>query len=149
MDKPDKSNGVVMQITKIANNKSVSKKPSAQKTGGASFSSHLSQSSEANVASPSSSVSGVMPLDSLLALQEVGDEPSNRKRQIQHGFNIVEHLDQIRIGLLEGKISESVLNNLDDLINSWREADTDNQLKELIDEIELRAAVELAKLEHS
>ncbi|MDA0966595.1 MAG: flagellar assembly protein FliX [Proteobacteria bacterium] len=138
-----------MQITKIANNKSVSKKSSAQKTGGTSFSSHLSQSSEANVASPSSSVSGVMQLDSLLALQEVGDEPSSRKRQIQHGFNIVEHLDQIRIGLLEGKISQSVLNNLDDLINSWREADTDNQLKELIDEIELRAAVELAKLEHS
>lgn len=147
MDQSNKSNGIVMQITKVGNNKSVQKKSSTQKTGGSSFASHLSETNETASTSSASSVSGIMPVDSLLALQEVGDEYSDRKKTIQHGLSIVENLDQIRIGLLEGRISESVLKDLDKLINNWREADKDNELKELIDEIELRAAVELAKLE--
>ena len=136
-----------MQITKISNNKSITKKPETKKSEGSSFSSHLSSTDANSSTSQTSSVSSLMPVDSLLAIQEVNIDQPNKAKQLSYGHDIVEQLDQLRIGLLEGRISESKLKNLDNLISNWREADKEGELKELLDEIELRAAVELAKLE--
>ena len=138
-----------MQITKIGGNKSISKKTETKKSDGPSFMSHLSQADNSPNVASASSVSSLMPVDSLLALQEVENNQSGRSKQLSRGHDIVEQLDKIRIGLLEGSVSEAYLKNLDNLINNWRDADSDGDLKELIDEIELRAAVELAKLDMS
>jgi hypothetical protein len=136
-----------MEVTKIGTNKNIAKKSSTKKSDGPSFSSHLSETQDTSSSSSTSNISSVMAVDSLLALQEIDSDEPRQNKQISRGFDIVEHLDEIRVGLLNGQVSEATLKNLDNLVNNWREADTDGDIKEIIDEIELRAAVELAKLE--
>ena len=71
-----------MQITKISNNKSITKKPETKKSEGSSFSSHLSSTDANSSTSQTSSVSSLMPVDSLLAIQEVNiDQPNKAKQQ--------------------------------------------------------------------
>ena len=51
------------------------------------------------------------------------------------------------MGLLAGGIPVSQLQNIVNLVSRQREAVSDPRLKELLDEIELRARVEVAKYE--
>jgi len=96
-----------------------------------------------------SSVSG---LDSLLAVQEAGaeqDAASRQRRQarlVHHGEDVLDRLEEIRLGLLLGAIPKERLMDLAHLVRQRREQAPDRQLDALLDEIELRAEVELAKL---
>lgn len=136
-----------MKISNVSSKPAAAKTPATKKSGGTSFLSHLSESDGAKDVSSSSDVSPVIAVNSLFALQEVDNEQSPRKKMITRGFDMVQHLDDIRMGLLTGEVSVSTLKNLDILVKQWREADHDSNLEEIINEIELRAAVELAKLE--
>ncbi len=55
-------------------------------------------------------------------------------------------LDEVRVGLLSGIIPRGRLQSLLDALKGRRESIEDPRLAQLIDEIELRASVELAKL---
>ena len=88
----------------------------------------------------------ITQVDALLSLQEVPDSLDKRKRQVKRGLDLLERLEVIRDALLTGQLP---LNRLDDLataLRKQREAVDDPRLKEIIEEIELRCAVELAKL---
>lgn len=87
-------------------------------------------------------------VDSLLLVQSVGDstERESRGRMIRRGEDILDRLEEVRRGLLLGEIPEHKLAQLADVIRSHRGACADPQLGSLLDEIELRAEVELAKL---
>ena len=87
------------------------------------------------------------PVDSLIALQEVEDSTTGRKRGMARGKEMLELLDNIRHGLLIGGISRQKLESLVRSVRSDRLAIEDPKLEEVLDEIELRAAVELAKYE--
>jgi hypothetical protein len=52
-------------------------------------------------------------------------------------------------GLLEGVVSESTLKKLAGLINVKREDFVDPGLSQVLDDIDLRARVELAKLQYA
>jgi hypothetical protein len=94
-------------------------------------------------------VSGAAPVnavDALLALQEVGDDSGADAKARQRGEDLLDRLDEIRLALLEGRLSEAVLHRLSDLAAKKRGQVRDPKLAEILDEIELRAAVELAKL---
>ncbi|MGZ3401910.1 MAG: flagellar assembly protein FliX, partial [Phenylobacterium sp.] len=58
-------------------------------------------------------------------------------------------LGQIKVGLLEGELSSGDLDRLRRAIRDERDATEDPGLEAVLDEIELRAAVEMAKLERS
>lgn len=88
----------------------------------------------------------VQGLDALLALQEVPDALSGRAKARQHGERLLEILDQIRLDILTGRLPRSRLEQLSGQLAQRREAVDDPRLAEVIDQIELRAAVELAKL---
>jgi len=60
---------------------------------------------------------------------------------------MLDQLDELRHGLLDGSISEESLGHRSKLVRAKRENVDDPQLMEVLDEIELRAEVELAKLE--
>lgn len=98
-------------------------------------------------------VSGVGPaqgIDALLAVQEVEsaiDRDGNASRGRQWGGEILDRLDSIRLGLLSGGISITELKNISVLISTQRASAKDPRLNEILDEIELRARVELAKYE--
>lgn len=87
-------------------------------------------------------------VEALLAAQSVGDatEEEGRRRAVQRCEDILDQLEIIRTGLLDGSIPEDKLVRLTELVRSHRDATADPRLAALLDEIELRAAVELAKL---
>lgn len=87
-------------------------------------------------------------MDSLLALQEVSPEETRRAVQ-HHAEDLLDELDELRHGLLGGALSRSQLKRLKALISARRASIDDPRLAEILDEIELRAAVELAKYEVS
>lgn len=100
---------------------------------------------ELAAADPLSSLGGV---DALLLVQAVGDsmEREARKRLINRGEDILDRLEEIRHGLLVGVIPQDKLADLAQMVRSRREACQDPRLAAVLDEIELRAEVEIAKL---
>lgn len=89
---------------------------------------------------------GVSNLDSLLALQEVPDAADGRARGRQRGERILERLEELRDGLLAGRMAADTIRRLADEIDSARAHVDDQELADILDEIDLRAQVELAKL---
>jgi len=86
-------------------------------------------------------------LDSILALQGMDDSTDGRSRGLAHGEQLLDMLDQVRDGLLAGGIPRSTLNRLAVAVGRRHETFADPNLQGVLDEIELRAHVELAKLE--
>lgn len=98
---------------------------------------------------PVNAVSGAGPIaavDSLLALQEVPDATTGRSRGLMRAEDMLDHLDEIRLGLLMGSIPETKLSNLIETVRQGRDDVDDPRLAAVLDEIEVRASVELAKL---
>ena len=62
------------------------------------------------------------------------------------GAEILDRLEEIRRGLLMGSIPKDRLQELAHLVREKRERGADPVVSRLLDEIELRAEVELAKL---
>lgn len=91
---------------------------------------------------------GLTGLSTVLALQEAPDATQGRAKQRakERGQKMLEFLDEIRHGLLAGTMPISRLEQLAQMVRAKREQVDDPKLHEIMDEIELRAAVELAKL---
>jgi hypothetical protein len=103
---------------------------------------------EESVASAGVSASTPLtPLDALLAVQEAGTSTQGRSRGLSRGTRMLDLLDDVRHGLLRGAIPVSKLESLLTAVKGQRDHVDDPRLGEILDEIELRAAVELAKLE--
>jgi hypothetical protein len=103
-------------------------------------------SEEAKASAQASGTASVSGVDALLALQGVPGPNSERAKAARRGSDILELLDEIRVGMLEGAVSQSTLNRLVKLVEVNREEFTDPGLSSILDEIDLRARVELAKL---
>ncbi len=96
-----------------------------------------------------SSAGPITSLDSLLSLQEMDDSTNGRSRGAVQGEQLLGLLDQVRDGLLAGGIPRATLNSLAVAVGKSHETFHDPKLRVVLDEIELRAQVELAKLEQS
>lgn len=83
-------------------------------------------------------------LDALLALQSVEDPLFARKKAIRRGNALLDTLETIKADLLLGQVSEGRLNQLMALIGHARSRGLPD-LDGVLDDIELRARVELAK----
>ena len=95
-------------------------------------------------------VSGPGPiaaLDSILMLQGMDDSTQGRSKGLQHGEHLLDLLDAVRDGLLSGGIPRATLNKLAHAVTRRQDGFADPKLQSVLDEIELRAHVELAKLE--
>ena len=88
----------------------------------------------------------VAPVDALLALQEVADPPTGHEQAKRRGEEILAQLDALRHALLVGALPLAGLERLARTLEAGRGDIADPRLTEVIEEIELRAAVELAKL---
>lgn len=95
-------------------------------------------------------VAGNMPaqamtgMDSILALQSV-DEPLGRKKKaIKRGASLLDELDAIKADLLVGRVSADRLDGMIGMLSELRER-TMPGLDSLLDDIDLRVRVELAK----
>ena len=96
----------------------------------------------------SAGIAPAMPLaalDGVLAVQEVDDAAGERRRAVRRGHSLLDELRELQLGMVDGWVSEGTLQRLAGLVDGLRPA-ADPQLAELLDAIELRAAVELSKL---
>jgi hypothetical protein len=89
----------------------------------------------------------IAALDSILMLQGLDDSTDGRAKGQAHGEQLLNLLDAVRDGLLAGGIPRSTLNKLAAAMTRRHDAFADPQLQDVLDQIELRAHVELAKLE--
>jgi|SRR6185312_2592854 len=89
----------------------------------------------------------IAALDSILALQDMGDEGDGRSKGLAHGEQLLDILDCVRDGLLAGGIPRTTLNRLAVAVTRRHDIFADPKLQDVLDQIELRAHVELAKLE--
>lgn len=92
-------------------------------------------------------VGGVMGVEALLALQDVESPTERKRRSVRRAGRLLDELDGLKIALLGGELSHAQLEGLGRAIREQRAATDDPKLEGLLDEIETRAAVELAKLE--
>ena len=91
-------------------------------------------------------VSGTMPMDGLVALQANEDATERKRRQVKRGHDLLDGLDKLKAALLSGQVPTRQLLMLKAQLDSRRETTDDPRLEELIGHVELRVAVELAKL---
>ncbi len=116
-------------------------------SSGESF--QVKSSESAAGAHPVAPVSALTAVDTLLALQEVDDPLARRQQAVKRAYDIVDLLDSIRLGLIAGGIPQRQLGALVNLVENRRDTFVDPRLSGLVDEIELRARVEIAKLEQA
>lgn len=90
---------------------------------------------------------GVMGVDALLALQDVGGPLEGKRRAVRRASRILDILDEVKLALLDGGTSLAQLDRLRRAVREERGLTSDPKLDEILDQIELRAAVEIAKLE--
>lgn len=110
--------------------------------GGATFSVEGGEASgRATAAAPMETTTGI---EALLALQSVDDAMQSRRKALKRGTSILDVLDEMKSDLLAGRISEGRLNRLMALVQQARQASVPG-LDAVLEEIELRARVELAK----
>lgn len=121
------------------------RKPSAGSDGSSFAPQSSGAPSGASSAGPLSGASAVNSVDALLALQGAGDFREARKRMTERAFSLLDVLDDLKLALLEGGIPPAKLSALMDLLKSERSGVDDPRLEAALDEVELRAAVELAK----
>ncbi len=95
----------------------------------------------------SSDTSPVYAMDSLIGLQELSDDESSRKQAARYGNDLLDRLEALRLGLLMGAIPERQLLQLRHVLDQQKADVQDEKLLRLLEEIEIRAEVELAKLE--
>jgi len=129
-------------------NTASTRKTKKTSTSGGSFSDTLKGTAESMETVSAGGIGGVSSVSSIIAVQEVPDSMDERSKglMIAYGDDLLDRLEELRLGLLLGSIPKE---NLADLAHRMREKKQhvdDPALKDIIDEIELRAEVEIAKL---
>lgn len=109
-----------------------------------SFDSHLAEGTRETGGVSASA--GSVAINPLLAIQEVADVAYDAARAKAQGEAILDRLDELRHGLLLGHLPRQKLRDLTSLVRAERVKVRDTQLSDVLDQIELRAEVELAKL---
>jgi Class II flagellar assembly regulator len=87
-------------------------------------------------------------LDALLTIREQDQQKERRRRSVRRGQGMLDVLDELKIGILSGRIPANISERLKLALRDEGNTD-DPRLNQIIDGIELRAEVELAKLKQA
>jgi hypothetical protein len=134
-----------LRIDTLRQNNSVNGRgPTGRDQGGAVFNPAGAEApARAATAAP---VAAAAPLDYLLALQGVEDPLHGRKKKVlMLARTLLDELEEVKGDLLAGQVSPDRLNNLMVMVAQARER-SEPGLDSLLDDIDLRVRVELAKL---
>lgn len=147
---PGAENGMAdMKVTRVGGAKEASSTKRRGKAGdGDSFADSLREAQGTSSAGAATETSTVAAADAVLAAQSVGDsldDAPTRKRLMSFGGDVLDRLDELRVGILLGRFPKEQLADLAQRLRQKRQESTDPRLNEIIQEIELRAEVEIAK----
>jgi len=123
------------------------KAKAANAPGGFSDLLAAAEATESSAAAATSDVAATSALGGLLALQELSEEETRRKKQVQRGNNLLDGLENIRRHLLTGALPSQVLLGLSQEMAMHQYAGDDPAINAIIEDIELRVAVEMAKID--
>lgn len=139
-----------MRITGPGNTTSASARKAGRKDSSSdgAFAAAVDAPDEASSPAKGGTAAGpVAAVDALLALQEAPDASRGRSRGLDRAGAMLGLLEEVRRGLLVGTIPRATLGQLARLARESRQSGLDPALTAILDDIELRAEVELAKLE--
>ncbi|MCJ2049576.1 flagellar assembly protein FliX [Methylobacterium sp. J-070] len=115
--------------------------------GGGSFSLGASPSAPAGAGAPAAAAT-LAGLDAVLLLQAESETPQERRRRsAKRGHDLLDGLDRLKAAILGGRVATGELRAIAGRLAERAGSSGDPHLDGLMAEIELRAAVELAKLE--
>ncbi|RYF92488.1 MAG: flagellar assembly protein FliX [Caulobacteraceae bacterium] len=118
--------------------------------GGSAF--NLPAAGAAGSAAPAAraaGVTGVASLDALLALQQADGPLERRRKAVGRAGRILDVLDDLKLAVIDGEVSGAHLERLMRAVRDQRENTENPGLEGVLDEIEMRASVELAKLQRA
>ena len=101
-------------------------------------------SAEENTSSKIQDMSSINP-SLFVSLQEISAHQKEVYRQIERADDLLNGLNRLRIQILEGNIEQETLTFLEKKIKDVQQYQLPDSLQELIQDIEVRVAVELAK----
>ena len=123
---------------------------SKRKTGDASASSgafKVGDKAQTGASQNASASRSLAAVDALISIQEVPDATARRAKAIARAEDMLDLLEEIKIAILSGGLPRSKLTRLTRIVGDGRAEIPNEKLSGVLDEIELRAKVELAKLE--
>lgn len=90
----------------------------------------------------------IASIDVMLAAQGVDDpaQRAARRRMRQRADDVLGELEKIRIALLSGRLTLGHVIDIADVAASHRERIMDPEMTAILDEIDLRAQIEIAKM---
>lgn len=135
-----------MKVTGPAGPAAASGSRSARNASGFSIGQASAAASAATTAA-ASAVAGVADVSALMALQGVEGPLERRRRAIRRGGGLLDRLEELKLALLSGESGDAALERLTRGLREERADDDDAGLNAVLDQIDLRASVELAKAE--
>lgn len=135
------------------------RKPTLSGSDGALFARHLAgpagdaaidgESALAGGATSAAAADAASALDALLGVQEVtsGSEPGARRATARYASDLLDQLEALRRDVLDGRVPAARLTELARALREDRQRSRDPGLDDLVEQVELRAEVELAKLQ--
>lgn len=104
--------------------------------------------SAAQETSAAEATQSIAKVDALLAVQgaESATERKARGRMHQRASSILDRLDGLKMSILSGGLTLGQVIDIADVVASHREKISDPEMSALLDEIDLRAQIELAKM---
>lgn len=97
--------------------------------------------------SEAENVANVINHGSILAIQELDDQENHKKAIKEYGQNAIRALGDLQIELLYGNISLETLRNLQKLAQDNIRKTSIDEVKNILETIEARILVEIAKVE--
>ncbi len=117
------------------------------KTGASGFSDLLG-AGEATETAGTGASHAIASIDALLAAQASEDpaERASRGRMVTRADTVLDALEGVRRSILSGTLTVGQMVDIADVVASHREKIADPQLTAVLDEIDLRAQIEIAKM---
>ncbi len=138
-----------MRIEGPKSTSEIKKNDKTRKAGGASSSFSTFMEPETEGASAAAGTGFIGGIGNLLAVQGAEDptERKARKRMVERADKVLDALDDVHRGLLSGRLTTDTLAGVAREVAARREKIDDPALVGLLDQVDLRAQVEMAKLE--
>jgi Class II flagellar assembly regulator len=133
-----------MRISGPNANAAVANAPATRRAAPGSFT--LSEGEAARASGSSVALRSVGGIDALMALQGLEDPTERRKQAVRRGRVALDALDELKVGLLGGLLSQGTLNKLKSAAGFLKGSSGDDGLDAVLSEIELRVEVEIAKM---